>query len=82
MCIYQFLKKVMGAKPIYVILNFFITITATELLISSLSMPLLFFKESLTGSVLLTICILVAYKVVANMLMTIGYGFYVSIYKK
>lgn len=56
-------------------LKFFITITATETLISFMSMPLLFYKHGLQGDFLLTTLLAILYKVCANLLLTFLYYF-------
>lgn len=53
--------------------SFFTSITASEFLVSSLSMPLLFYKNGLKGSIILTILITVIYKVVFNFIATVIY---------
>lgn len=50
--------------------SFFSSITASEILVSSMSMPLLFYKNGLNGSIILTICITVTYKVSFNLVAT------------
>lgn len=53
--------------------GFFTSITASEFLVSSMSMPLLFYKNGLKGSIILTIVITVIYKVVFNFIATVIY---------
>jgi hypothetical protein len=57
---------------------FFIAITATEILTSAMSMPLMFYKHGLSGSILLAIAIIVTYKVLANIIITSTYGIFVK----
>lgn len=72
--VYNYLSKKLHKNKLQKMLAFFISLTLTEALSSSLSMPLLFFKHHLTGSVLLTILISVIYKLLANMVITIIYS--------
>lgn len=60
------------------LMRFFITITATEILTSTMSMPLMFYKHGLSGNVLLTIVIIVTYKVLANIVITLTYGIFLK----
>ena len=53
--------------------GFFTSITASEFLVSSMSMPLLFYKNGLKGSIILTILVTVIYKVVFNFVATVIY---------
>lgn len=53
--------------------GFFSSITLAELTVSSMSMPLLFYKQGFTTSVYLTILLTVSYKVIFNLVSTFLY---------
>lgn len=72
--LYTYLGKTEPKGLIGMLFRFFLTITATELLTSMMSMPLMFYKHGLTGSIALTIIAIVIYKVLANMVITSIYG--------
>lgn len=74
--LYTYLTKIDSKSIFEMLLKFFITITATELLTSTLSMPLMFYKHGLSGSVVLTIAIIVTYKILANIIITSAYGLF------
>ncbi|MEO2218027.1 VUT family protein [Chromobacterium vaccinii] len=76
--LYNYFQKKEARRIFDVLLRFFVTITATELLTSLMSMPLMFYKHGLTGSIVMTILVVVAYKVFANIAITGAYGAYHS----
>ncbi|MGV3278688.1 VUT family protein [Rickettsiales bacterium LUAb2] len=76
--LYSLLKKRPASSLLEMLIKFFITITATEILISSLSMPIMFYKHGLEGSLLLTITITVLYKVFANVIITMTYSIFIK----
>lgn len=51
-------------------------ITSTELLVTSMSLPLIFYKQGLTSRLILTILITVTYKLLFNLIATILYVIY------
>ncbi|MCF6768430.1 VUT family protein [Thiotrichales bacterium 19S11-10] len=71
--IYELLKKVRTTNIIGLGLSFFSSTTAAEILTSSMSMPLLFYKEGISGSILLSIGVIVAYKIIFNLVATLVY---------
>ncbi len=74
--VFESMKKIRQKSAVGLFIGFFSSITAAELLVSSMSMPLLFIKQGLTGSVILTIIITVAYKIGFNFLATSAYVYY------
>lgn len=76
--LYSYFKKNEPKNIAIILFRFFITITATELLTSTMSMPLLFYKHGLKGSIILTIIAIVVYKVLANLLITFTYGIFIN----
>lgn len=73
--LYNYFKKIQPKNIFSLMLRFFITITSTEILTSTMSMPLMFYKHGLHGSIILTILAIVLYKICANFLITFAYGF-------
>ncbi|MCE2705519.1 MAG: VUT family protein [Proteobacteria bacterium] len=76
--LYNYLSKKEPKNIVIMLLRFFIAITATEILTSAMSMPLMFYKHGLSGSILLAIAIIVTYKVLANIIITSTYGIFVK----
>lgn len=74
--LYAYLSRLPGRSVFMRILKFFITITATETLISSMSIPLLFYKHGLEGSLILTAILVIIYKILVNILLTFFYWFF------
>ena len=72
--LYNYLTKTDPKNIFDMLFKFFITISATEILTSMLSMPLMFWKHGLSGNVMLTIVIIVTYKILANIVITSTYG--------
>ena len=73
--VYAYFKRKEPKNMFDIIFRFFVTITATELLTSLMSMPLMFYKHGLSGSIILTIVVVVLYKIIANIIITAIYGF-------
>ncbi|MGV3278024.1 VUT family protein [Rickettsiales bacterium LUAb2] len=71
---YGYINKKPAKSTAIAMLRLFSAITLAEIITSSMSMPLLFYKHGLEGSLILTITISVAYKVLANIVITIVYG--------
>ncbi len=71
--IFEYTKALRKKSAVGVFISFFSSITAAELLISSMSMPLLFYKQGLRGSVILTILLVASYKIIFNLISTGGY---------
>lgn len=61
--LYNYFKKTQPKNIFSLMLRFFITITSTEILTSTMSMPLMFYKHGLHGSIILTILAIVLYKI-------------------
>jgi hypothetical protein len=76
--LYSYLKRKEAKNISDVIFRFFITITATEILMSAMSMPFMFYKHGLYGSVLPTIAIAVTYKIVSNIVITSIYSIFIK----
>lgn len=76
--LYSYLQKNEPKSLFQLLSRFFITITATEALTSVMSMPLMFYKHGLSGSVFLTTVLVVIYKVFANILITLFYGIFIK----
>lgn len=74
--LYSWLNKSPPKNPCANVTRFFITITSTELLTSLMSMPLMFYKHGLEGSLVLSIAISVLYKVLANVVITFVYALF------
>lgn len=74
--LYAYLQRIPPRNIIIRLFRFFISITATEILISTMSMPLLFYKHGLQGSVYFTLLLVVIYKVVANLIISGTYGLF------
>ncbi len=74
--LYAYLQRIPSKNIIIRFLRFFISITATEILISTMSMPLLFYKHGLQGSVCFTLLLVVTYKLVANLIISSLYGLF------
>ena len=74
--LYAYLQRMPPRNIIIRLFRFFISITATEILISTMSMPLLFYKHGLQGSVYFTLLFVVTYKVVANLIISGIYGLF------
>lgn len=73
---YAYLQKTPPRNNFVKIARFFVTITLTEALISFMSVPLLFYRHGLEGNSYITWLVLVAYKVVANLLITSIYSLF------
>lgn len=71
--LYSWLNKKPAKNLAIHVVRFFITITATELLTSLMSMPLMFYKHGLEGNLLISIAISVLYKLTANIIITFVY---------
>ena len=74
--IYGLFKKKYNQSMFYIVCCFFLTITISELLVSSLSMPLLFIKEGLNTNIILSILAIVFYKIAFNFIVTLFYFIY------
>lgn len=74
--IFEVTKKWRKKNIVGIFFGFFTSITASEFLVSSMSMPLLFYKNGLKGSIILTIIITVLYKILFNFIATILYMMY------
>ncbi len=72
--LYSYLKRKSANNLQQLLFRFFLTITATEALTSLMSMPLMFYRHGLVGSVILTTALVVMYKVTANVVITLSYG--------
>ncbi len=76
--LYSYLKRREAKNVFDVVFRFFLSITATEILMSAMSMPFMFYKHGLSGSVLLTIAIGVTYKVASNIVITSIYSIFIK----
>ncbi|MCF6777285.1 VUT family protein [Thiotrichales bacterium 19X7-9] len=79
--IYGKIKKICSSSVLGMAISFFGSTTAAEILTSSMSMPLLFYKEGISGSILLSISVIVIYKLSFNFIATLGYIFAVEKFK-
>lgn len=68
-----------GALGLFIL--FFVTTTAAELLVSSMSMPLLFYRRGFNGGVYLSILVTVSYKVIFNLISSLVYVYVDSVKK-
>jgi uncharacterized PurR-regulated membrane protein YhhQ (DUF165 family) len=75
---YAYLKRKEPKNIFDMLFRFFLSITAAEMLISTLSMPLMFYRHGLSGSVALTIIIEVTYKIILNAIITFIYGIFLK----
>ncbi len=71
--IFELLKEWRRRSTMGLFVSFFASITVAELAVSSMSMPLLFFKQGFSHQLGLTITLIVTYKLVFNAVATIGY---------
>lgn len=76
--IFEKLDRIRKTSIFGFFIGFFTSITVAELVVSSMSMPLLFYKQGFNTNVYLTIFITVSYKVLFNLLSTILYVLYTS----
>jgi len=76
--VFKDLPHIMMATWFFMGIGSVFKITATEILTSAMSMPLMFYKHGLSGSILLAIAIIVTYKVLANIIITSTYGIFVK----
>lgn len=77
--IFEATKRLRQQSILGEFIGFFSSITAAEILITSLSMPLLFYHQGFKSGLILTISITVVYKLSFNLIATVLYVLYTSL---